>query len=68
MLARRKARAARRQKSALLIQRNWRMAFQRFKYWQVRMATMQIQAAWRGHVARNQTLELRCKSFSENEP
>lgn len=35
------------------------MAYQRFKYWQIRMAVLHIQASWRGHVARNQALEIR---------
>ena len=59
MLARKRARATRQQKSALIIQRNWRMAIQRFKFWQTRMAVMHIQAAWRGHVARTVASERR---------
>lgn len=59
MLARKRARATRQQKSALIIQRNWRMAIQRFKFWQTRMAVMHIQAAWRGHVARSVASERR---------
>ena len=59
MLARSRARHLRQQRSALLIQRNWRMAYQRFKYWQIRTAVLHIQAAWRGHVARSEASELR---------
>jgi len=59
MLARKRARAARQQRGALIIQRNWKMAIQRFRYWQTRTAVMHIQAAWRGHVARTVAFERR---------
>lgn len=63
MLARADARRERRLQAAITIQRNMRMLKARHSFLNTKMATLVIQSAWRGHVARSAATEIRYAAF-----
>ena len=59
MLARADARRERRLQAAVTIQRNMRMLRARSQFATTKKATLVIQSAWRGHVARSVAMDIR---------
>ena len=59
MLARADARRERRLQAAITIQRNMRMLKAQRSFLKTKAATLVVQSAWRGHVARSVAMDIR---------